>query len=40
MDYRRTGDVEGLEPEELEKLEEWIEMFEGKYRRVGQLLEG
>jgi len=34
-----TGDIEGLEPEELEKLEEWIEMFEGKYRRVGRLLE-
>jgi membrane-associated progesterone receptor component len=33
-----TGDVEGLEPEELDKLEEWIEMFEGKYRRVGRLL--
>lgn len=35
-----TGDIQGLEPEELEKLEEWIEMFEGKYRRVGRLLEG
>ena len=34
-----TGDVEGLGPDELEKLEEWIEMFEGKYRRVGRLLE-
>jgi len=34
-----TGDTEGLESEELEKLEEWIEMFEGKYRRVGRLLE-
>jgi len=33
-----TGDMDGLEPEELEKLEEWIEMFEGKYRRVGRLL--
>jgi membrane-associated progesterone receptor component len=33
-----TGDIEGLESEELEKLEEWIEMFEGKYRRVGRLL--
>jgi membrane-associated progesterone receptor component len=32
-----TGDVEGLVPEELDKLEEWIEMFEGKYRRVGRL---
>ena len=35
-----TGDLEGLEPEELDKLEEWIEMFEAKYRRVGRLLEG
>ena len=35
-----TGDLEGLEPHELEKLEEWIETFEGKYRRVGRLLEG
>ena len=34
-----TGDIEGLEPEELEKLEEWIDMFEGKYRRIGRLLE-
>ncbi len=33
-----TGSVEGLEPDELDKLEEWIEMFEGKYRRVGRLL--
>jgi membrane-associated progesterone receptor component len=33
-----TGDLEGLEPDELDKLEEWIEMFEGKYRRVGRLL--
>ena len=34
-----TGNVEGLEPEELEKLEEWIDMFDGKYRRVGRLVE-
>jgi len=34
-----TGDTERLELEELEKLDEWIEMFEGKYRRVGRLLE-
>ena len=34
-----TGDIEGLDSDELEKLEEWIEMFEGKYRRVGRLLE-
>ncbi len=33
-----TGDIEGLDSEELDKLEEWIEMFEGKYRRVGRLL--
>lgn len=33
-----TGDLEGLDPHELDKLEEWIEMFEGKYRRVGRLL--
>lgn len=33
-----TGDLEGLEQEELDKLEEWIDMFEGKYRRVGRLL--
>lgn len=34
-----TSDVEGLTDDELEKLEEWIEMFDGKYRRVGRLLE-
>ncbi len=34
-----TGDLEGLDQDELDKLEEWIEMFEGKYRRVGALLE-
>jgi membrane-associated progesterone receptor component len=34
-----TGDIAGLEPHELDKLEEWIEMFEGKYRRIGRLLE-
>ena len=33
-----TGDMEGLDQEELDKLEEWIEMFEGKYRRIGRLL--
>ena len=32
-----TGDIDGLEPDELDKLEGWIEMFEGKYRRVGRL---
>lgn len=34
-----TADLDGLEPDEIERLEEWIEMFEGKYRRVGRLLE-
>ncbi len=33
-----SGDIEGLDSEELDKLEEWIEMFEGKYRCVGRLL--
>ena len=33
-----TGDTEGLNRDELEKLDEWIEMFEAKYRRVGRLL--
>ena len=33
-----TGDLEGLDRDELDKLEEWIEMFEGKYRNVGRLL--
>jgi len=33
-----TGDIEGLETDELDKLEEWIDMFDGKYRRVGRLL--
>ena len=33
-----TGNTDGLEPDELDKLEEWIETFEGKYRRVGRLL--
>lgn len=35
-----TADLSGLDRDELDKLEEWIEMFEGKYRRVGRLLEG
>ena len=34
-----TGDIEGLDPDELDRLEEWIEMFEGKYRRVGRLID-
>jgi hypothetical protein len=34
----QESDVEGFEPDELDKLEEWIEMFEGKYRHVGRLL--
>ncbi len=34
-----TGELDGLDPDEVDKLEEWIEMFEGKYRRVGRLLE-
>jgi membrane-associated progesterone receptor component len=34
-----TGDTGGLDPDELDKLEEWIEMFEGKYRRLGKLLD-
>ncbi len=33
-----TGDLEGLDQDEIDKLDEWIEMFEGKYRRVGRLL--
>jgi len=33
-----TGDTEGLEAGELETLEEWIGMFEGKYPRIGRLL--
>jgi len=33
-----TADIAGLEADELEKLEEWIEMFEGKYRRIGRVL--
>jgi membrane-associated progesterone receptor component len=33
-----TGNLDGLDQEELDKLEEWIEMFEAKYRRVGRLL--
>lgn len=33
-----TGNTEGLDPDELDKLEEWVEMFEGKYRRLGKLL--
>lgn len=32
------GDLEGLDQEELDKLQEWIELFEGKYRRVGRLI--
>ncbi len=33
-----TENVEGLDQDELDKLDEWIEMFEGKYRRIGRLL--
>ena len=33
-----TGDIDGLDRDELDKLEEWIDMFESKYRRVGRLL--
>lgn len=33
-----TGDIQGLDQDELDKLAEWIEMFEGKYRRIGRLL--
>lgn len=33
-----TGDTEGLELEEVERLEAWIDTFESKYRRVGRLL--
>lgn len=33
-----TGNVEGLERDELDQLEDWIDTFEGKYRRVGRLL--
>jgi membrane-associated progesterone receptor component len=33
-----TGNMDGLEADELEKLEEWIEMFESKYGRIGRLL--
>ena len=35
-----TGDIEGLTEDELGKLEEWIETFESKYRRVGKLRGG
>jgi hypothetical protein len=34
-----TGNTKGLDPDELDKLEEWVEMFEGKYRRLGKLLD-
>lgn len=33
-----TGDTEGLEQDELDKLEDWIEMFSAKYRKIGKLL--
>ena len=33
-----TGDMEGLGRDDLAKLEEWIDLFEGKYRRVGCLI--
>jgi membrane-associated progesterone receptor component len=33
-----TGDLGGLDQEELDRLEEWIETFEAKYRCVGGLL--
>lgn len=33
------GDLRDLEREDLDKLEEWIELFEGKYRRVGRLVD-
>jgi membrane-associated progesterone receptor component len=34
-----TGEIAGLEQDELDKLAGWIETFEAKYRRVGRLLE-
>ena len=34
------GDLEGLEKDEIDRLEDWIGTFEGKYRRVGRLLSG
>ena len=34
-----TADLDGLIQEELDKLDEWIEMFEGKYRRIGRLID-
>ena len=33
-----TGDLEGLGDDELDALEDWIERFEVKYRRLGRLL--
>lgn len=33
-----TGDLDGLQRDELDRLDEWIETFESKYRRVGRLL--
>ena len=33
-----TGSLDGLDIEDLEKLDEWIETFEMKYRRLGRLL--
>jgi membrane-associated progesterone receptor component len=33
-----TGSLDRLDQDELDRLEEWIETFEGKYRRVGRLL--
>ena len=33
-----VGSLEGLDQDELDELETWIEFFEGKYRRVGRLL--
>lgn len=34
-----TSNFEGLDADELAKLDEWIEMFEGKYRRLGRLVD-
>ena len=32
------GNLDDLDQGELDSLEEWIEFFEGKYRRIGRLL--
>lgn len=34
-----TGETEELDAEELDRLADWVETFDAKYRKVGRLIE-